>query len=244
MSLAGQLTVVEDLTDAQRDQMFELMTRYYENVDRLHFESDLNEKQWVIRIVDGRSGALCGFSTQMLLKACVERQAWLALFSGDTIVDHRYWGSTALATAWGRLAFRLLEEHSDKNLVWFLITQGFRTYRFLPVFFKEFYPRYDTATPEWARSLIDALGRAKFPHSYDPDAGVVKARYGYYLRQGIADLGPRRLRDPHIRFFSERNAGHTRGDELCCIAPLSRSNFTRAAHRIIDAKDLLPRSTR
>jgi len=36
-----------------------------------------------------------------------------------------------------------------------------------------------------------------------------------------------------VRFFVERNPGHACGDELCCLAPLTRANFTPAAHRVI-----------
>jgi hypothetical protein len=44
---------------------------------------------------------------------------------------------------------------------------------------------------------------------------------------------PDRLRDPFVRFFVERNPGHARGDALCCLAPLTRANFTPAAYRVI-----------
>jgi hypothetical protein len=53
------------------------------------------------------------------------------------------------------------------------------------------------------------------------------------LRPGVADLTPGRLRDPHVDFFARRNPGHPRGDELCCLAPLTRGNFTAAAWRVI-----------
>ena len=53
------------------------------------------------------------------------------------------------------------------------------------------------------------------------------------LRPGVADPPGGRLRDPHVRFFLERNPGHAAGDELCCIAPLTRSAFTEAAYRVI-----------
>ena len=49
----------------------------------------------------------------------------------------------------------------------------------------------------------------------------------------IVPLTRERLRDPHVRFFAERNPGHTRGDELCCLAPLTRAAFTSAAYRVI-----------
>jgi hypothetical protein len=63
---------------------------------------------------------------------------------------------------------------------------------------------------------------------------VVRAHaHQYRLRSGVADLSPERLRDRHVRFFAERNPGHSGGDELCCLAPLTRANFTRAAYRVI-----------
>jgi hypothetical protein len=49
----------------------------------------------------------------------------------------------------------------------------------------------------------------------------------------VADLTPQRLVDPHVRFFVERNPEHAMGDELCCIAPLTGDNFTKAARRVI-----------
>jgi hypothetical protein len=38
-----------------------------------------------------------------------------------------------------------------------------------------------------------------------------------------------------VRFFLERNPHYDRGDELCCLAPLTQENFTRAAYRVINA---------
>jgi hypothetical protein len=61
------------------------------------------------------------------------------------------------------------------------------------------------------------------------------AATGDRLRPGVADLTPQRLRDPHVRFFVERNPGHAGGDELCCLAPITRENFTPAAYRVIEA---------
>ena len=87
--------------------------------------------------------------------------------------------------------------------------------------------------PPWAGAVIDALALGKFRNDYDPRTGVIEARAGKdRLRPGIADVSAERLRDPHVRFFAARNPGHARGDELCCIAPLTRANFTTAAYRV------------
>jgi hypothetical protein len=234
MKLNGQLVAVPTLTAGQRDAMFALMDRHYVNVQRPIFEADLDEKQWMIQVCESVGGALCGFSTQRLVAVEAEGRPIKALFSGDTIIDREYWGDPALVHIWGRLALSLMDAHADAELYWFLISKGYKTYRFLPVFFHEFYPRYDRPTPTWAQSAIDALARSRYPDEYDAAAGVIRASpWQYRLRAGIADLTDERLADPHVRFFQTRNPGHVRGDELCCLAPLTRANFTRAAYRVI-----------
>jgi hypothetical protein len=123
-------------------------------------------------------------------------------------------------------------------LYWFLISQGYKTYRFLPVFFHDFHPRYDVAIPARVRSVIGALARSRYPEEFDESAGVIRANTRQYrLRQGIADITRERLQDPHIRFFKACNPGHFRGDELCCLVPLTRDNFTRAAYRVIRSNE-------
>jgi hypothetical protein len=237
MRLKGLLVPVAALTRAQREEMFALMDRHYEDVTRSAFAADLAEKQCVILLLDPQTEAVCGFSTQVLLDADVDGRPAKALFSGDTIVARDRWGDGALAHVWGRMALALMDSWPDVELYWFLISKGYKTYRFLPLFFHEFYPRFDVPTPASAAAVIDALGRHKYPGRYDPAAGVVRADPGgERLRPGVADITPERLRDPHVRFFAARNPGHGRGDELCCIAPLTRANFTRAAYRAIGAE--------
>jgi hypothetical protein len=234
MKLIGRLVHAVDLTPQDRDAMFDLMDRHYAQVSRETFEVDLDEKQWVIQVLDPHTETVCGFSTQMLLEVDVAGRAVKALFSGDTIVDREHWGDNALAHVWGRLALSLINDFGEGDLYWFLISKGYKTYRFLPVFFRDFYPRYDSPTPTWAREVIDVLGRARYPAAYDPAAGVIRAwPEKDRLREGVANVTPERLRDPHVRFFVEQNPGHPQGEELCCLAPLARDNFTSAARRVL-----------
>jgi hypothetical protein len=234
IKLSGKLVEVAQLSADQRDTMFVLMERHYADVQRPVFEADLDEKQWVIQVCDTVSGRMCGFSTQRLLEVEVEGRPVQALFSGDTIIDRESWGDQSLMHIWGRLALSLIDTHSGLELYWFLISQGYKTYRFLPVFFHDFHPRHDVPMPARVRSVIGALARSRYPEEFDASAGVIRANSSQYrLRQGIADITSERLNDPHIRFFQACNPGHVRGDELCCLVPLTRDNFTRAAYRVI-----------
>ncbi len=232
--LKGMLLPVSAVTPAQRETMFRLLERYYENVTRAGFLADLAEKQWAIVLWDLRTGELCGFSTQMLMRVAVGGVSVRALFSGDTIVAREHWGDIALARIWGRLALSLIDRNVPEELYWFLISKGYKTYRFLPLFFHEFFPRYDASTPDWACRLIHGFGAHRYPQAYDPATGVIRAgSQKDRLRPGVADPTTQRLRDPNVRYFVQRNPGYGRGEELCCLAPLSRSNFTPAAYRVI-----------
>jgi hypothetical protein len=234
MKLTAQLVDVTDVTPPQREEMFALMHDHYANVRRHVFEADLADKRWVILVRDAASDGLCGFSTQTVLEAEVGGRPVKALFSGDTIIRRDCWGDQALSHTWGRFALALIDAHPCEEWYWFLISQGYKTYRFLPLFFHEFYPRHDAATPGPMQAVLDALARDHYPEAYDAAGGVIRATpLQYRLHPGVAGVTPERLRDPHVCFFHTRNPGHSCGDELCCLAPLTRANFTRAAYRVI-----------
>ncbi|MHC5211441.1 MAG: hypothetical protein ACYTG2_12040 [Planctomycetota bacterium] len=219
---------------ALRDEMFRLFDRYYAGATRDTFESDLDGKDWVVLVRDGEAGTVVGFTTGRLVQAGIGGQAVSAIYSGDTIVDQSQWGRSTLAGTWGRLILSLLDEHQGRELGWFLICQGYRTYRFLPVFFREFFPRHDRPTTPLAASRIATFGRTLFGARFDERSGIVRAdEHSYVVRPGVSDVDPARLASPHVRFFVERNPGHERGDQLCCWAPLHRDDLLPSAWRVM-----------
>ena len=229
---------VTDLDQCDRDAMYELFTQHFDHTDRDRFENDLAKKRWVLQLKEIDSERLCGFSSQVLLRFSCQGRNLRAIFSGDTIVDPKYWGETALIREWGRLVARLLKSNEDEPLYWFLISKGYKTYRFLPVFFREFYPRFDRSTPPWAQALLDVLANRLFPNQYDADRGIVVASPDKdRLRPELARVESTRLADPHIQFFLNSNPGYTLGDELCCLAPLKFDNFTPAGIRLLDPEN-------
>ena len=241
MALEARILTRDDLSAADPDEMYALMNRHYENVGRARFEADLAEKDWIIWLTQPDTGKLCGFSTQRVLSMTVGDRPVRVVFSGDTIVDPEHWGTTSLAMAWGRFAFSIIERHPDEELYWYLISKGYRTYRFLPVYFREFYPRHNIATPPGIQAVIDAVAQARYSDRYDRAAGVIRATAtSDRLRQGLGEVTDARLRDPHIEFFHQRNPGHANGDELCCIASLTPQNFSPLARRLILSKRFGP----
>src|SRR3989338_2545040 len=220
--LSGGVVPVTGLTDSEINRMFYHMVQNYEGIERKTFDRDLSEKSDVILLKDTEQGQIQGFSTLVVLEELVRGNKTKALFSGDTIIDKQYWGDSELESHWGKYAFSLIDKNLGTPLFWFLMSKGYKTYRFLPVFFNEFYPRYDKQTPPYEQEVLDAFASRKFPLNYDPKAGLIlfdghKDR----LRQGIADIDESRLKNPHASYFVQRNPNWAKGDELACIIPLT-----------------------
>ncbi len=231
-TVSGRIIDIDDLTSNQYAQMYELMDRYYSNVSENIFEKDLNEKDKVILLTEHENSSVCGFSTQVSFCLTGWVRPVRILFSGDTIIDQLYWHSNPLAGLWGKMVLDLMSEYEDHELYWLLLSKGFRTYRYLPVFFNSFYPRYNENTPELMRELITVAVRNKYPTRFDAEKGILNAKE-YFLRSTSSGIEQGRHNNPHIRFFLESNPGFVRGDELCCIAPLTKDNLRRSAYRII-----------
>jgi hypothetical protein len=194
--------------------MYALMETYFDRVTPTTFARDLAEKEWVILLRDTKTSSVCGFSTMMRVRAVANGELVTGLFSGDTIVDRDYWSESVLARVWSQHAFTVAASIRDSRTYWFLICSGYKTYRFLPVFFREFYPTFECETPPRATALMRALASSKYPHEYDAARGVVRPRRPAPLGEGVADVTPQRIRDPHVAFFVASNPGHVEGDEL------------------------------
>lgn len=232
--LTGRVQRVTELTSAERERMLVLLEDHFANVTRLQFERDLAEKEWVILLVDTTSGQLQGFSTLMRLQTVIDGQAVVAFFSGDTIIHPAYWAEIELPRLWGRHVFGLAEAVPEARVYWFLISSGYKTYRFLPVFFREFYPTYRCPTPSSSQRVLDTLAYLKFPTEYDPRQGVIHPAHAAPLHAGVAEVNLRRLKDPNVAFFVTANPGYLKGDELACLTELTRANLTAAGRRMLE----------
>lgn len=229
-----QLVSRTDLTTAQKGEMYALLDRHFGGVTAEQFARDLAEKNLAILL--RRAGALVGFTTQLAYSAQLEGEPVNVIYSGDTIVAPEAWGSTALPRAWVAGVEALRATLPAGKCYWLLLTSGFRTYRFLPVFWREFYPCFDRPTPPGMQGLLDRLAADKFGGQFHPATGVVSFENPQRLRAGLDQVPAGRELDPHIQFFLARNPGHTRGDELVCLTELCRENLTAAGRRMMPAR--------
>ncbi|HEX2780607.1 MAG TPA: hypothetical protein VHM30_13975 [Gemmatimonadaceae bacterium] len=236
-SLVARTVTAPELDAATRDAAFALFRAAYEGTSRERFEHDLAEKQHVILLHDRDTGALKGFSTVLVRAVDSPRGPATVVFSGDTVIDREYWGQKQLQLAFARLLARLKLEAPARPLYWFLISKGYRTYLLLANAFPCAVPRDGKEDDPALRAMLDALAVERFGPQYDAAAGVVRYDTPHErVRDGIAPVTERALRNRHVRFFVERNPEHATGVELACLADVRLRDLARVTVRICTAQ--------
>ncbi len=231
--LTSRVLRVAELHATLVRQLYAIFERHYDCVDWMRFEGDLSEKDYVLVLMDSRTGEPRGFSTQKILTATVHGLPVRAVFSGDTVIDRAYWGEQELVRCWCRFAGQVRAEEPETRLFWFLISKGFRTYLYLPLFYRDFYPRYDRPTPVFEQAVMDTLAGQKFLHYYNPRLGLVEFPEALgQLTPELAEIPPGRLDDPHVQFFLTRNPRYAEGVELVCLTEISPQNMRGLAARM------------
>jgi len=225
--LIGSIVSRTEIDSLMQEELYHLFFRYYSKVDRATFSQDLAEKDWVL-LLKNSSGVIQGFTTMKLYDLQYRSSRIRVIFNGNTIIDKKYWGDTALMKTWGKFMARCKCEHPDIPLYWYLICSGYRTYLFLPFFFRDFYPSNNKHTPSYESELIDTLGAMKFPLEYQD--GIVKVSSPRECLQTDLAIPPeRKLKNPHIKYFIDKNPGYLSGNELVCITEFSIENNLRLA---------------
>jgi hypothetical protein len=226
------LAARSELASVEKAEMFKLLAQHFDGVTAEQFARDLAEKNLALLLRQGEE--LVGFSTLLSYTTAFEGAPVNVIYSGDTIVTPEAWGTTALPRAWVAGVETLRSSLPPGRCFWLLLTSGFRTYRFLPVFWREFFPRFDAPTPPETERLLDQLARQRFGTQFDSSRGIVQFKHPQKLRAGLKQVPFGRASNPHVTFFLSRNSGWTQGDELVCLTELSPENLTAAGRRMMN----------
>jgi hypothetical protein len=233
-SIHSESFAPRDLTPQRVERMFKLMQRYYHGVARQQFLSDLEAKDVVVLVLD-EQGEVVGFSTLVVWEEQMNGQKIQIVFSGDTIIEQAYWGSTVFAGEWLRRVARIKEMQPETPLYWFLIVKGHRTYRHLDVFAFNYFPRFGSDTPKALKDVMDKIATKRFGNAYSAQTGLIRfldqqAR----LRPEWAAIPEKDKGRPEVAFFLQQNPGYAEGDELVCLAEISADNLKPFARRIFE----------
>jgi hypothetical protein len=232
--LKATTVAVDHLAPADRARMLALMRAYYDAVDEAGFFADLARKDAVILLRDSRL-VIQGFSTLVTVRVNVEGRRARGVFSGDTVLDKRHWGSRALGRAFLRYLFGEKLRSPAEPLYWLLISKGYKTYLMMANNFAEHYPRYERPAPPRVRRLMDAFYTALYPEAYHSATGLIETPGDACRLKPVVAPIPDRLigASPRVAFFQRRNPRWRQGCELACIARMTVWTPLRFALKVI-----------
>ena len=226
--LRCEIKRASELAADDRVAMYALMSACYDGISLDRFRSDLAWKDLVILLRD-KVDRIRGFSTIAYNPAGCATDAYNVVFSGDTIIDPAHWGSSALSRGFRSVLGGFKGAGGDKTLYWFLISKGHRTYLYLPLYFRRYYPAAEKKREEDLRAVADACAAKLFPDAWNSNAGLIRFADPHdRLKPEFAEVSAGKTRNPHVSFFLSKNPGFERGDELVCLARVDTENLLRA----------------
>lgn len=220
--MRAKILSINDLTENQINSMFRLMNEYYEHVTCENFRNDLFEKQKVILLVE-RDESIRGFSTIIQTTMNSAGKSFIAIYSGDTVLEKKYWGNGILAMAFGRYLIEVKLKNPMTSVYWFLISKGYKTYLLMTNNFSVHYPRFEKGTPRSYQTVMEEFYGQRFGKLYDSKRNLIRFDQDKisYLKISVADITEELRRNPRIAFFEKANPDWKEGAELACVAKVT-----------------------
>lgn len=230
--IVSQTKKVAVCSEHEKKTFYRLLCQGFLGVSWNDFMRDFQEKDAVMILRKEHSaGEIVGWSTLMVLPLVLSGEEVKGIFSGDTMVLPEHRSSTGFGVELVRYFMHVQKQFPHHRVYYILISKGWRTYKIMPFFFKEFSPRYDKPTSACDKAVMDAFGKKKYPCHYHPATGVITFS-PQKLRPESIDAIPVKV-DAHTQFFLRSNPGYLDGNELVCVARVSPDNFTNGLKRLI-----------
>lgn len=226
-SLHYQHFSCDELNESLHEEMYQLMQANYQDVNRKQFHFDLSKKQYAGLLFDDNR-ILRGFTTYALNPNQSGTEEYSILFSGDTIISPEYWGTIELIRGWCLSVASIIKTNPAKNWYWFLLSKGHRTFMYLPLFFKEYYPCIDAdkKSQEELFKLLEEMATHIYPELYKKGSGIIQFPLdGGELKSELAQATFDKASKQQVRWFLEKNPGFYKGDELICLCKIEPENM-------------------
>lgn len=213
----GRYRPIQDISVADCVTMYNLFIQYYDNTPLDTFVKDMSKKTGVFVIYRRQDDSIVGFSTIINFEVQADGQTARCLFSGDTVVDRRYWGTSALRITTFLYVLRQKILHPFTPLYWYLISMGYRTYMVMANNFPNYYPSVDGDDPHLRNIAVEASEHL-FPGMLDRNRMMIHfGEDACKLKGDVTPISDAERAHRKIAFFEKRNPNWMHGDEMPCV---------------------------
>lgn len=221
----------------QFKNMYTLFSQYYENTDLETFLNDMNKKSGVFVLREKDTGHIVGFSTWTVMPLSFGKKPTMGIFSGDTILEKRYWGNKKLQQAFALRLVKMKLKHPGTRIFWLLISKGYKTYLLLANNFIRHFPNHQSRNTR-LEQVIDLYCEQLFPQYYDKEKRLLDFGDSYqFLKGDVAEITEEmRGANARIRFFDDVNPTWRRGTELPCVGEVCMGTLLSFFHKQISGR--------
>lgn len=204
------------------------------SIKEFHHSVLLNYKYAII-CRERRDGSLRGMMLLGVDRKELDGVKYTQVKVGLSFFQNYYRGGPWLYFASAYLILKEMILHPFTPLYMIGKAFSYKSYLVMCHYVQESFPRYDRETPAFAKKLLNNFGLStKSPNEiYDPETFVLK-RERSGMKPGVAVLTENDLKDPHIKFFVERNPGWAKGHQMLAMGRMRWVDLLRMIWRTVN----------
>ncbi len=204
------------------------------NIDIQEFHKVLLSYKHAVLFRDKRDGSLRGVVMIDCGRRTFKGKSYMVMQCGTCYFDMEYRGGSYKHYVLAYFRLRALLTHPFTPFLLVAEYFNYKTYAQLAHTFEKVYPSYGKETPDYMKEFIDDFAMKKMSNEdkYDSQTSVLKRTKFYYLRSHATESWSANLKDPHVRFFCERNPGWDKGYQLIAVASIRLRDILVLLQRI------------
>ena len=224
-------TAVAELTDDDWSELLGLYAQIYA-ITLADLQRTVGRRTLLHRVYERATGRLVGAAAYGAFRLEVPGRGRILVFSGGDLVllpEARGLGLMQEMGLVGVLRETLRDPWLPRYL--FVGAISYKLYRTLASTFRDYWPRYDRATPPEILEVLEQAGARVCGAAWRGASEPVPT--GRWAHRGLLEVPEASLADPVIRFFVERNPTHLEGTVLPMLLPLDARNLVSVARKLV-----------
>ncbi|MEM9823374.1 MAG: hypothetical protein AAF985_19990 [Bacteroidota bacterium] len=221
MKTTVKIVQQEALSPAQKENMW-LIYKHYYHYSKESFMARINRNtHFALYQRNGKIGGFTGLRINALLLGGRKR---FLIYYGQTILPWGYKGATLLPLTALKLVLKHWKELLFQDAWFWYDSLTYKAYLISAKSLAEYYPNFRGSSPEYAKEMVDHLGKHYYGESYHPKTGTVSKSQNF-VKDKKRSIYERLLQDRDIAFYAKANPAYADGHGLITYAPINLANI-------------------
>lgn len=221
-----------ELNENTLEAMWQVYRGYY-NYSYEYFMNRIDTNNYFsFYTIDGR---IIGFTGLRINRTEVKGRQCLLIYFGQTVIDKAYRGNSLIP----RTACKLLLHYwKDLLLGRLYVWADTLTYKAYMVFAKnlsEYYPSYQSKTPNHVQELLHFVGKEYYEENYCTATGTIK-KEKLLVNDASMMIDQQKERDLDALFYASANPKYIEGHGLLTVAPMHIKNYLTVIYKCLKKK--------